>query len=632
MSLPTRQKFLRAQPAARTASPAIIPLRDPAEQARVREALSGVERQLDSSGARYSLARVPLHAPGVAPPIVHRAITSAGEPLPDETCRRFESGVGFSLQHVRIHRDSIAAESAAAVGASAYAVGHHIVLGHGSHDQRTLAHELAHVAQQRAAPRSSTIAVAPSGTASECAADTFANALIAGAPVPGLAPTPFQLSRRPVTKLPKALTHLLDAAQSGYLRYVEKYTKLGITNPSELGTTVATALQKDFAAVFGEAVVEVPFAEGAGHVIDIYLPEYNMGIELKLNPGSKRTWQTRWFRDKAQALFEDKKRRVEAFLAFVDQTRWEVMHSPQQGMSKSKLKKLVGDVSRLKKQISRGVRAVKAPKATTAKPKVKAPKATTVKPKVKAPVSVRTSGATAISKRVGKKFLKKVLWGTGKALEGVDIATAKDHNDTVIPIVLWAVAPKPTVLLAAIPATLYAVVLGDYVYSDIYKPRFAKLKQALEQLASAANALAVQTHAVTDQVADFTSAYLDEGPVAAGDILIVGNMTTKASTTRESLFDALIDLRAEFYQTVRALNAAARDFSAIASRIDQDTSMLESTLSIMEQLVLQGDDPDSMWTLGAQLEAASNWIIGQIASILADQRGVVSDDFEEWPP
>jgi len=63
---------------------------------------------------------------------------------------------GYDFAHVRIHADSKAAESAESVNAAAYTVGEHVVLGRSaphfstSQGQTPLAHELAHVVQQRA--------------------------------------------------------------------------------------------------------------------------------------------------------------------------------------------------------------------------------------------------------------------------------------------------------------------------------------------------------------------------------------------------------------------------------------------------------------------------------------------------
>ncbi|MEO1208790.1 MAG: DUF4157 domain-containing protein [Cyanobacteria bacterium J06638_20] len=62
---------------------------------------------------------------------------------------------GFDLSRVRVHTDQRAAESAQAIGALAYTLGNHIVFAPGQYapknslGKRLLAHEIAHVAQQR---------------------------------------------------------------------------------------------------------------------------------------------------------------------------------------------------------------------------------------------------------------------------------------------------------------------------------------------------------------------------------------------------------------------------------------------------------------------------------------------------
>jgi len=64
---------------------------------------------------------------------------------------------GYDFSHVRIHTGAKAAESAAALNARAYTVGHNIVFGQGQYvpssleTRRLLAHELSHVVQQKSA-------------------------------------------------------------------------------------------------------------------------------------------------------------------------------------------------------------------------------------------------------------------------------------------------------------------------------------------------------------------------------------------------------------------------------------------------------------------------------------------------
>lgn len=91
-----------------------------------------------------------------APPIVHEVLRSPGQPLDKQTREYFEPRFGHDFSKVRIHADGCAAESARAVNADAYTVGHAVVLG-ARHKSMTaaeqsslLAHELVHVAQQGA--------------------------------------------------------------------------------------------------------------------------------------------------------------------------------------------------------------------------------------------------------------------------------------------------------------------------------------------------------------------------------------------------------------------------------------------------------------------------------------------------
>ncbi|WP_426503081.1 DUF4157 domain-containing protein [Dactylosporangium sp. McL0621] len=123
-----------------------------------------------------------------APSFVHRVLRSPGEPLPNATRARFESSLGPWLGPVRLHRDREAAASAAALGANAYTVGHHIVLGRGSSD-RVLVHELAHVAQQHGRPIPSTVPLERTDAPTEDTAKCGAERALAGAQI-SLTPAP----------------------------------------------------------------------------------------------------------------------------------------------------------------------------------------------------------------------------------------------------------------------------------------------------------------------------------------------------------------------------------------------------------------------------------------------------------
>ena len=114
---------------------------------------------LEGEKKKDEMQRAPIGLNGsreaeLAPPIVEEELGSAGVSLPAGVRRTMEARLGHDFGQVRIHTGSRAGDSAAAVGARAYAVGRDIVFGGGqfapetSEGQRLLAHELAHVVQQ----------------------------------------------------------------------------------------------------------------------------------------------------------------------------------------------------------------------------------------------------------------------------------------------------------------------------------------------------------------------------------------------------------------------------------------------------------------------------------------------------
>ncbi|HEU4561278.1 MAG TPA: DUF4157 domain-containing protein [Longimicrobium sp.] len=104
--------------------------------------------------------RAPLRTPAAVPPIVHAALRAPGQPLDPAVRAELEPRFRHSFADVRVHTDGQAARSARAVGAHAYTVGRDVVFAAGRYapgtedGQRLIAHELAHVAQQRGASRS----------------------------------------------------------------------------------------------------------------------------------------------------------------------------------------------------------------------------------------------------------------------------------------------------------------------------------------------------------------------------------------------------------------------------------------------------------------------------------------------
>ncbi|WP_321796814.1 eCIS core domain-containing protein [Caballeronia sp. J97] len=92
-----------------------------------------------------------------APPSVERALAGGGRPLDAALRQDMERRFGHSFFDVRVHDDAQAQASASDVGARAYTAGRHVVFAAGQYapraqeGRRLLAHELAHVVQQRTA-------------------------------------------------------------------------------------------------------------------------------------------------------------------------------------------------------------------------------------------------------------------------------------------------------------------------------------------------------------------------------------------------------------------------------------------------------------------------------------------------
>jgi Domain of unknown function (DUF4157) len=104
------------------------------------------------------VSRIPFgQGQEAAPPIVHEVLRSPGSALPATLSRTMSARLGHDFAGVKLHTGAHAAQSAASVGAQAYTVGNHIVLGRSmpnplsTEGERTLAHELTHVVQQREA-------------------------------------------------------------------------------------------------------------------------------------------------------------------------------------------------------------------------------------------------------------------------------------------------------------------------------------------------------------------------------------------------------------------------------------------------------------------------------------------------
>jgi|GEM_PF-1235874 len=166
-----------------------------------------------SKKRQLQLSRRGVAEPQGVPPIVHEVLRSPGEPLDPGTQGFMEPRFGQDFSRVRVHTDARAGESARAVNALAYTVGRHLVFGSGQYAPGTqggrqlVAHELAHVVQQRAGRVSNTHDT--DGTArEENDADRMADAALAGITVRPSLTAALGLQRRAAPYIKKVTVHL----------------------------------------------------------------------------------------------------------------------------------------------------------------------------------------------------------------------------------------------------------------------------------------------------------------------------------------------------------------------------------------------------------------------------------------
>ena len=185
---------------------------------------------------------------GEAPPLVHAVLSAPGDPMDHASRARLGPRFGYDFSAVRVHTGGEAAASARAVGAHAYTVGPHVVFGEGQFNpgtpagDRLLAHELAHVVQQRwTGPIPDALGIEHPSSAAEHEADRTAVNVLSDREAGPMSPRAPSVMRRLVVDEPRTfipnpggagIVQTNAGAIEGYLRDLA-----GPGNPSvDLGT------------------------------------------------------------------------------------------------------------------------------------------------------------------------------------------------------------------------------------------------------------------------------------------------------------------------------------------------------------------------------------------------------------
>jgi Domain of unknown function (DUF4157) len=166
----------------------------PAGRERAHDLRSGLERAASEVGNRnftQLVARMQdgegILPSGLVHPDVEAAIAASrghGRRLDSNTATQLEGALGDSMQDVRVHTDPQAAALTRAVSARAFTVGNDIFFSAGEYNPGSaagaelIAHEAAHVVQQRGAPPTGPLTVSQPGDALEREAEAVARDVI----------------------------------------------------------------------------------------------------------------------------------------------------------------------------------------------------------------------------------------------------------------------------------------------------------------------------------------------------------------------------------------------------------------------------------------------------------------------
>jgi hypothetical protein len=183
-------------------------------------------------------------------------LQSSGQPLDNDVRAGLRARTDFDFSRVRIHTDPQAAQSARAVDAAAYTVGHHVVFDSGEFQPRSpsgkdlLDHEMMHVVQQRSALPDRVLAVGDIDSPLEYEAHRSAPSLI-------LQRQPKQAPKENQTKqeapLPTSLADYPEAERQKITIFQEV--------PSNIADRVTDAFDPDAARYTGKTDTQTIFSD-----------------------------------------------------------------------------------------------------------------------------------------------------------------------------------------------------------------------------------------------------------------------------------------------------------------------------------------------------------------------------------
>jgi hypothetical protein len=272
-----------------------------------------------------------------APAIVQETVGSSGHPLEPGARAAMERRFGEDFGAVRVHDDRQAADSARAVNAVAYTVGQDVVFGRGQYDpassagRRLMAHELAHVIQQRG-QRTRTgwdgLRLAASRDSAEREASMLADSVAPDVP-PVLVRSPLQVQRQAAGPAGKAGSDEIAEYEADRKRFSqaqdEQFEAIGATVRKEILTAAgmpdgrppatsdeALKVVQTWGVTADSLIKHLPVlgASTAGKVTGSQktasLAQQEQDLIAKLSPKGQKTYQAMLARVRAEPFWKQR--------------------------------------------------------------------------------------------------------------------------------------------------------------------------------------------------------------------------------------------------------------------------------------------------------------------------------------
>jgi Domain of unknown function (DUF4157) len=562
------------------------------------------------------------------PASVEQTLREPGQPLAPATRAIFEPRFGHDFGHVRVHTGNLASASARAVAARAYTVGGHIVFGAGAYapagheGRRLLAHELAHVVQQRFSTGAVPRQVGRADDHSEMEAQVVADSLVDAEPSDY--PPQMQVAAASVQRQ-------VDPSATGREQCCEREYPGAIpiwwpapSWPSTIGDPGSE--RKEFDLPTEPLLIK----RGSG-LYDPSRPEIGRYDRIISSPPFNKERPSGWPIHHKVPLMLGGWGNDEGAAGEYGPSG-EVIVAPNLVVMSPE-----GHQAwhRVLSEQPGGPRRGGGPSGST-------PDGITFCVLDLVPDScpederddLKESQLADAAMRAGRELSEwwerraarrssRAATGSGAAAGGEAAAVGGASRLGGLVRVASRVAAKVSLVLTIADVVLsVATALANYAYGSIYSgTRGARLEETLKQLGLHTQALGYESGYAEG---------LEEALMLSTETQQVPESETAG--LRQELFQALVQVRGRVYELSISLDDAARRYSAIAKRIDNSgLNEARLALELSDPFIRAGDtSPLSLSLLTGHLVIAGFWYGTRVERLYDDYKDLVRDDFGAW--